>query len=163
MKTEFVPPIRYTVMLPVPVERAFALFTEELTTWWPPEYTWSQDVLEAIVIEPCVGGRCYERGPHGFMCDWGRVLIWDNAHRLVFTWQISPKREPQPDAEKASEIEVHFEREGGDKTRVELEHREFARHGEGAKEYRAALASQEGWGYILECYVAAAAGVSSSQ
>jgi hypothetical protein len=37
-----------------------------------------------------------------------------------------------------------------------MEHRDFDRHGEGAEGYRAALASEQGWPYILGRYAAAA-------
>lgn len=141
--------------VPAPAERAFAIFTEGLASWWPAEYTWSQDVLATIAIEPGEEGRCFERGPHHFECDWGRVLAWEPPRRLVFTWQISPRREPQPNPLKASEIEIRFEPEGPSATRVEFEHRFFDRHGEGWAEYRAALESPQGWSYILDRYVKA--------
>lgn len=151
-----VTPISRTLIVKSAVDRAFALFTEGLATWWPRMYTWAGDVLEVIAIEPRVDGRCFERGPHGFTCDWGRVLVWEPPHRLVFTWQISPKREPQPNPDKASEIEVRFIAEGRATTRVVFEHRGFERHGEGGAAYRAGLASAEGWTMILDCYAAVA-------
>jgi uncharacterized protein YndB with AHSA1/START domain len=59
----------HEITVPVPPERAFSLFTEGMTSWWPPEYTWAQRTLEEIAIEPREGGHCFERGPHGFRCD----------------------------------------------------------------------------------------------
>lgn len=149
--------IRLDLTVPVPPARAFAVFAEELDSWWPPEYTWAGDVLETIAIEPREGGRCFERGPHGFKVDWGRVLAWEPPHSLLITWQISPGREPVPDPDKASEIEVRFQPEGADRTRVAFEHRHLARHGAGSEEYRTALAAQEGWPYILDRYAAVVA------
>ena len=67
----------------------------------------------------------------------------------MFTWQISPGREPQPDPAKASEVEVRFVGEASGATTVELVHRGFARHGEGGDGYRRALRSEQGWPYIL--------------
>ena len=148
--------VRRTLTVPVPVDRAFALFTGELATWWPPEYTWAKDKLETIRIESGEGGRCFERGPHGFECDFGRVLAWEPPHRLVFSWQISPTRVPEPNPEKASEVEVRFEPNGPHSTRVAFEHRGFAKHGEGAAEYREAMDSAQGWEYILSRYEEAA-------
>ncbi len=147
--------IRRTMTVPASAEQAFAVFTEGLASWWPAEYTWSQEVLETIAIEPGAGGRCFERGPHHFECDWGRVLAWEPPRRLVFSWQISPGREPQPNPTKASEVELRFTPEGEMATRIAFEHRGFERHGEGGDEYRAALDSPPGWSYILECYVKA--------
>lgn len=148
--------IQRTLTVPVSAARAFALFTAELASWWPAEYTWSQEVLETIAIEPGVNGRCYERGPHNFECDWGRVLAWEPPHRLVFTWQISPKREPEPNPAKASEVEVRFASESPSSAQVQFEHRDLARHGDGADEYHSALDSPQGWPYILDCYLQAA-------
>jgi uncharacterized protein YndB with AHSA1/START domain len=143
--------IRHAVTVELPREAAFARFVDDFRDWWPAEYTWSQDVLEQIGIEPREGGMCFERGRHGFRCDWGRVLAFEPPRRLGFRWQISPRREPVPDERRASEVELRFEAEGNCVTRVELEHRGFERHGEGDA-YRDALASEQGWPYILGRY-----------
>jgi uncharacterized protein YndB with AHSA1/START domain len=143
--------VRCTITVPAPPERAFLAFVRGFGEWWPQEYTWSGGVLESIGIEPGEGGRCYERGPHGFRCDWGRVLVWLPPRRLVFSWQISPTRAPEPNPARASQVEVRFaETEGGAK--VELEHRHFDRHGEGSAKYRDAMASPQGWPHLLDRY-----------
>ena len=139
----------HEISVPFPPQRAFARFTEGMTDWWPPEYTWAQQALEQIAIEPVAGGRCFERGPHGFSCDWGRVVACAPPERLTFTWQISPQRAPQPDPAKASEVDVRFAPEG-DGARVTLEHRAFERHGEGHEAYAAAMNSPQGWPLLLE-------------
>lgn len=144
--------IRHTVVVQVPADEAFAVFTDEIDAWWPSAYTWAKDTLDTFAIEPGEGGRCFERGPHGFECDWGRVLAWEPPHRLVLSWQISAARVPEPNPAKASEIEVRFIAEGPKETQVELEHRSFSNHGEDAAEYRAAMGSEQGWPYILDCY-----------
>lgn len=149
-------PIHETVTVQASPDEAFAAFVEALGAWWPSAYTWSGGVLEAIVIEPKVNGRCFERGPHHFECDWGRVLSYEPPARLVFLWQISPRREPVPDPARSSVVEVAFIG-AGDATRVELTHGRFDRHGEGAAEYRDGLASEEGWPYLLGCYRASVA------
>jgi len=138
--------------VPVAPGEAFHLFAEGLGGWWPREYTWSGECLESIAIEPFAGGRCYERGPQGFQCDWGRVLTWDPPRRLAFTWQIGPHRAPEPDPAKAGEVEVTFKPAPG-ATAVELEHRGFERV-DGGDSYRDALASDQGWPYILGRYAA---------
>ena len=137
---------RASVRVELDPDAAFARFTEGLGGWWPAEYTWSQDVLVEIGI---ADGLCFERGPHGFTCHWGRVLDWEPGARLVFSWQISPARVPEPDPERASEVAVFFEPDG-DGCVVSLVHSEFERHGESASEYAAAMASEMGWPYILE-------------
>jgi uncharacterized protein YndB with AHSA1/START domain len=137
-------------------ERAFGFFTRDFALWWPREYTWGHDVVEDIGIEQREGGLCFERGPNGFRCDWGRVLAWEPPGRLALAWQISPRREPEPNPAKASTLDIAFLAQSPGRTRIELEHREFERHGRGAPEYRAALASSRGWTWILERYVAVA-------
>jgi uncharacterized protein YndB with AHSA1/START domain len=145
-----VDPVRHEVEVAAAPERAFASFTDELGSWWPAEYTWAQTTLEDIAIEGREGGRCHETGPHGFSCDWGRVVACDPDERLVFTWQISPDRTPQPDPDRSSEVEVRFE-PSGKGTKVSLEHRGFERHGDEGQGYRDALASEHGWPYMLDC------------
>jgi uncharacterized protein YndB with AHSA1/START domain len=144
-------PIRRTLTVPVAPREAFEAFTERFATWYPPEYTWSGEVLETIGIEPGEDGLCFERGPGGFRCDWGRVLAWEPPGRLVLAWQVSPRREPQPNPDHASEIEIRFESadQNPSATRVEFEHRHFDRHGPGADDYRDAMNSEPGWDYIL--------------
>jgi uncharacterized protein YndB with AHSA1/START domain len=151
--TSRIPSIRVTVEIGLPAQRAFALFTQHFALWWPRQYSWSQEVLEDIGVELKEGGLCFERGPHGFRCDWGRVLHWEPPHRLVLAWHISPRREPQPNPEKASTIEVTFTALTPARTHIDLEHRDFERHGEGAEQYREGLASPEGWPRILDRYV----------
>lgn len=144
--------IKHGLTVPLSVEAAFSLFVHKLMAWWPREYTWSNDVLELIAIEPVLGGRCFERGPHRFEVDWGRVLVWEHPARLVFTWQISPRREPEPNPAKASEVEVRFTARTADTTEVAFEHRLIERHGAGSAEYHAALSTPQGWPYILGRY-----------
>jgi uncharacterized protein YndB with AHSA1/START domain len=148
--------VQAATTVPISPQRAFAVFTEGLGTWWPSEFTWSQGALESIRMDPRQGGLCSEEGPHGFRMDWGRVLTWEPPHRVVFSWQISPDRVPEPDPEKASQVEVRFVEQDATSIRVELSHSGFARHGKGGDAYRAAMAEQ-GWPYLLERYAAAAA------
>lgn len=145
---------RHSVLVDASPDAAFALFSERLIDWWPLEYTWSGPVLEKLVIEARPDGRCYEVGPHGFHLDWGRVLASEPPQRLVFTWQIEFDRSPQPDPNRASEVELRFKPEGG-ATRIELEHRRFERHADGDK-YCAAMAGPRAWPWMLQRLVEAA-------
>lgn len=83
------------------------------------------------------------------------MLTWAPPRRLVFAWQISPERVPKPNPARGSEVELRFEPEGEAGTRVELEHRGFARHGDGAEDYRKDLDSPAGWTLLLERYASA--------
>ena len=77
--------IHLTLPVPASAERAYAVFGEEFASWYPKEYTWSQDVLDTIGMEGREGGRCFECGPEGFWIDWGRVLVWNPPNRLAFS------------------------------------------------------------------------------
>jgi uncharacterized protein YndB with AHSA1/START domain len=146
--------VRNVLLVPAPPERAFAVFTAGMQHWWVKEYTWSgPKALAGIGIEPREGGMAYEIGPHGFRADWGRVVTWQPPRRLVFVWQIGPDRAPVPDPDRASEVEVRFDPADDGRTRVDLEHRNFDRHGEAAEGYRAALTA--GWQELLSRYASA--------
>lgn len=149
-------PISTSVVAPLPLERAFEHFARELYAWWPREYTWSQDVLHDIGIEPRAGGLCFEIGPDAFRCDWGRVLDWAPPERLRLAWQISPRREPVPDPARSSMVTVSFTSDGPQRTLVTLLHENFERHGVDGADYRAAMASAQGWPWILQRFVEAA-------
>jgi uncharacterized protein YndB with AHSA1/START domain len=82
----------------------------------------------------------------------GRVLAWEPPHRLLLAWQITHEWGCQPDLARSSEVEVLFHRMPGDVTRVELEHRFFARHERGAEAMRAAVDAPNGWTAILNLY-----------
>jgi uncharacterized protein YndB with AHSA1/START domain len=149
-------PVRASASVGLSPERAFRLFTEGMTQWWPREFSWSQDRLEQMAIEPCEGGFAYEQGPYGFTIHWGRVLTCEVPQRIVFTWQIAADRSPQPDPAKASEVEVVFTGSPEDGTDVTLEHRGWERHGDGAQEYRDGFEAAGAWPRALEGFAAAA-------
>ena len=141
-------PVRHETTVPAAAADAFEMFTAGLARWWPAEFTWSQDKLEEIGIECREGGACYELGPDGFRCDWGRVVDWRPPERVLLRWQITSQRVPEPDPAKASEVVVTFTPRDRDGSLVAVEHRGFERHGDGADNYRAGM--DRGWDYLLE-------------
>ncbi|HXB36254.1 MAG TPA: hypothetical protein VNU75_00990, partial [Acidimicrobiales bacterium] len=64
---------------------------------------------------------------------------------LVFTWEISPQWSLETDMAKASEVEVRFTAENAGRTRVDVEHRNLDRHGDGWENLRDAIGSPGGW------------------
>ena len=84
-----------------------------------------------MVFEPRVGGHVYDRGVDGSECRWARVLAYEPPNRVVISWDINTQWQLETDLEKTSEVEVRFVAEAPDRTRVELEHRNLDRHGEG--------------------------------
>lgn len=140
------------VTVGLPQAAAFRLFTEGFARWWPQEYSWAGDALTGIGMEGRLNGACFEIGPHGFRCDWGRVTQWEPPRLLRFTWQIGADRTPQPDPQRASEVAVAFVPEGA-RTRVILAHRGFRAHGEAGMAYREEMGSPMGWPLLLSRYV----------
>ena len=146
------------IVVEAPIERAFAVFTEGIGGWFPPEYNLLAVDIAERVFEPRVGGRVYDRGVDGSECHWGRVLAYEPPDRVVFSWDIDPQWQIEADPEKASEVEVRFTAEAPDRTRVVLEHRHLERHGEGWEGARGALSGEGGWDWALEKFAERVAG-----
>jgi len=147
-------PIHKTVRVAVPPDRAFAFFTGRMGRWWRADHSLLKTERADIIVEPRVGGRWYERATDGGECNWGRVLAWEPPHRLLLTWQIDGTWTYNPDL--VTEVEIRFVAEGGDATRVELEHRHLERFGDLAISARAALDSPDGWTGALAVFAAIA-------
>ena len=145
--------VRKTITVEVSPERAFAVFTEEIGSWWPLEgKSIGAAKAETAIIEPRVGGRWFEQGEDGSTCDWGRVLAYEPPERIALAWQISSDWRHDP--EISSEVEVRFIAEGEERTRVELEHRGLAAaYGDQAAQMYDILDSPTGWGEILDAFV----------
>jgi uncharacterized protein YndB with AHSA1/START domain/uncharacterized damage-inducible protein DinB len=143
-------PVKKSIAVKASVDHAFKVFTEGFDTWWPRSHHIGKQPLVKAVIETRAGGRCFGREADGTECDWGRVLSWEPPHRFVLAWQINPAWQYEPDLAKASEVEVRFTAEAGGMTRVDLEHRYFERHGDGADKVRSSVDSAGGWGSLLQ-------------
>jgi uncharacterized protein YndB with AHSA1/START domain len=152
MTQQTVPSILKTITVRASQERAFTVYAEGMGTWWPKEHHIGAADLADVVVEPKEGGRMYERGVDGSECDWGQVLVYDPPQRIVYTWNLQGDWTYDADIAHASEIELRFIAEGPDTTRVELEHRLFERHGDGAKAVHDGVDSPDGWSYTLRCY-----------
>jgi uncharacterized protein YndB with AHSA1/START domain len=140
-----------------PVEYAFEVFVDRLSSWWPREYTWAKDKLAEIGIEPQYEGRCYERSKDGTESQWGTVLTVARPEHIVFAWQINADRSAEPNVALASRVDIRFTSIDADTTSIVLVHRDFPRHGPGWQNYRANMASKNGWPRILEHYKRVAA------
>jgi uncharacterized protein YndB with AHSA1/START domain len=137
--------VQTSIVVEAPVERAFSVFTEGIGSWFPPEYNLLDTEIAERVFEPRVGGHIYDRGADGSECHWARVLAYEPPERVVFSWDISPQWQVQSDPEKTSEVEVRFVSEAPERTRVELEHRNLDRHGEGWEQTRESVGGEGGW------------------
>jgi uncharacterized protein YndB with AHSA1/START domain len=142
--------VRAQVVVDAPLERAFSVFTERFGSFKPPEHNLLAVEIAETVFEARVGGYLYDRGVDGSECRWARVLAYEPPKRVVFSWDISPQWQLETDLEKTSEWEVRFIPEGTERTRVELEHRNLERHGEGWEGEREGVASEGGWPLYLQ-------------
>jgi uncharacterized protein YndB with AHSA1/START domain len=145
--------VRAQVVVNAPIERAFQVFTADFDKIKPREHNLLAVPIAETVFEPRVGGHVYDRGVDGSVCRWSRVLAYEPPHRVVFTWDISPRWQLETDPDKTSEVEVRFITETPQRTRVELEHRHIERHGEGWESLRDGVAGDQGWPLYLRRFV----------
>jgi uncharacterized protein YndB with AHSA1/START domain len=142
--------VRTQIVVEAPIERAFRVFTEDFDRIKPREHNLLGVEIAETVFEPREGGRIYDRGVDGSECQWARVLAYEPPNRVAFSWDISPQWQIETDLEKTSEVEVRFVSETPERTRVELEHRNLDRHGEGWELERDAVGSEGGWPLYLQ-------------
>jgi hypothetical protein len=108
-----IPPLVVEVAVATDVDRAFAIWVERATMWWPPGHTMSGEPA-AVVFEPHIGGRIYERDQAGTEHTWGEVLVWSPPERLECLWHLGFSRD------EATRVAITFTPSNGD-TVVRLE------------------------------------------
>ena len=108
--------VRGSIVVEAPIERAFAVFTDEIGSVKPPDHN---------LLDVEIGAT-------------------------VFSWDISAQWQIETDFDKTSEVEVRFVAEALDRTRVELEHRNLDRHGEGWEAERDGVGGDQGWPLYLD-------------
>ncbi len=112
-------PIVKTVTVPLDPRRAFRLFTDEMSDWWPLDShsLSAQDGAPArrVTVTPAEGGPVFETKPDGTTAPWGRVTEWKPGERFGMTWHVG-----QPE-ETASHVSVSFD-VVADGTKVTLVH-----------------------------------------
>lgn len=140
-------PIVVEFEVEAPPERAFHVWTELPSIWWPRSHTITGSDDLAIVFEQRVGGRIFERGPDGIEHVWGEVLAWDPPRRLEYLWHLF--FEPS----QATQVEITFS-EIDIGTRVRLVQSGFEKLGEAGVERR--RRTESAWRELTERYTAAA-------
>jgi len=145
-----VAPVRKQLVVKASQSRAFAVFTSQMSRWWPATHSILKSPLKECIVEPRPGGRWYSVGEDGSSCQTGYVIAWQPPQALVLAWQINA--EWRYDPELVTEVEVKFIAEGEHSTRIELEHRYLERMGDKAAEARNSVDSPGGWGAILESF-----------
>jgi uncharacterized protein YndB with AHSA1/START domain len=141
-------PVVKKVVVPLPQEDAFELFTEKLATWWPlGTHSVAEERAVTCVFEGFIDGRIYEIDDQNNEHDWGAVLVWDPPRSVVFDWF------PGRDRSTAQQVEVTFTASDGE-TEVRLEHRGWETLGELGAERRTSY--DTGWDFTLGQLVAGA-------
>jgi uncharacterized protein YndB with AHSA1/START domain len=141
---------QHSIVVEAPIERAFSVFTDDFGSFKPPDHNLLDVEIAETVFESHVGGNIYDRGVDGSECRWARVLAYEPPNRVVFSWDISAQWQIETDHDKTSEVEVRFIAEAPDRTRVELEHRNLDRHGEGWEAERDGVGGDQGWPLYLD-------------
>jgi uncharacterized protein YndB with AHSA1/START domain len=140
---------RHSIVVAAPIERAFSVFTDDFGSFKPREHNMLDVEIAETVFETHAGGNIYDRGVDGSECRWARVLAFEPPDRVLFSWDISPQWQIETDPDKTSEVEVRFIAEAPERTRVELEHRNLHRHGEGWEAERDGVGGDQGWPLYL--------------
>lgn len=138
-------PIRLSFEVACPADRAFDVWTLDIDRWWPPDHTATgrDDVL--VVLEPRPGGRIYERSAAGDEHEWGEVTVWEPPTRFGYLWHL------RRDRADATQVEIRFVPIGGERTRVEIEHRGWEALGAEAGTWRDR--NRGGWATLLPHFV----------
>jgi uncharacterized protein YndB with AHSA1/START domain len=142
--------VRNSIVVDAPIERAFSTFTDGFGSFKPREHNLLGVEIAETVFETHVGGHIYDRGVDGSECRWARVLAFEPPDRVVFSWDIGPQWQIESDPDKTSEVEVRFVAETPERTRVELEHRNLDRHGDGWEGVREGVGGEGGWPLYLD-------------
>jgi uncharacterized protein YndB with AHSA1/START domain len=140
-------PINKSLTVPLDTEAAFALFTDEIDTWWPKESHSVKGAASKITFPDHKGGNIIETAADGSANIWGTIIAYDPATYLAFTWH--PGR---PDTE-ATTVTVKFTAVDGG-TLCELAHGGFDILGETAD--AVSTSYLRGWDMVLGCFAIAA-------
>jgi uncharacterized protein YndB with AHSA1/START domain len=146
--------VRSEVDVAVPPERAFAVFTDGMDTWWPRSHHVQSGTLTRIGMDPGVGGGLWEENDAGEVCVWGRVLSWDPPREFSFSWLIGTDWAPPTPEAHGSRVTVTFTAAAAG-THVACVHDRLDVHGTGWESIRDAVASDGGWPEGLRRFAAA--------
>jgi uncharacterized protein YndB with AHSA1/START domain len=109
-------PLLKSVLLPCGQQRAFALFTEHIHEWWPPERKHIKGADSVVLLTQ---EHFRERAVDGRQVELGRVREWSPPARIVLDFY------PGTDAGHPTDVTIAFAPEG-DGTRVTVTHRPTA-------------------------------------
>lgn len=147
-----------SIEVDAPQQRAFEVFTRDFGAFKPRDHTLLEAPLAETVVDTFVGGHITDHGTDGSECRWARILAYEPHDLFAFSWDISPHWQLETNLEKSSEVEVRFVALSEHRTRVDIEHRNLDRHGDGWTGVRDGVSTGEGWPHYLDRYAALLAG-----
>ena len=74
-------PIKQSIVVEAPIERAFKVFTEDFGSFKPREHNLLSVPVAETVFEPQVGGHIYDVGIDGSRCEWSRSYFYLSSAR----------------------------------------------------------------------------------
>lgn len=118
-----------TLVVPIPPDRAFDLFTRRMGEWWPlHSHAVSAHVCKAparaVLVPETLGEMVMETMADGTTAPWGRVTACDKDRLFAMDWH------PGVPAAQATHVEVNFAAESAG-TRVTLTHGGWANRSDG--------------------------------
>ena len=115
--TASVAPLVKHATVPCPPQRAFELFTEQISAWWPmATHSVGRNPACRVDMAGHVGGHIIETLPDGTTSIWGTITAWEPPNRVAFTWH------PGRNLDEATEVQVVFEPTADTATTVTLVH-----------------------------------------
>ena len=115
-------PLVKTIEVPCSQEKAFGIFVNEMSSWWPlDKFTVSAmggNPAKSIRVEAKTGGEIVEIGHDGTETPWGSIISYDPHGFLSMDFHIPGP--PDFSTEPKTLVEVRFTSLGAEQTRVEL-------------------------------------------
>lgn len=158
--SQVVTPVCREIVVGCDPQRAFDVFTADMTSWWPATHHIGSTPIAEVIVEPHPGGRWYTRHEDGAETHTGFVVRWDRPEtgadpgRLIVTWQVGVDWAFHPDL--VTTVEVRFTPDTPGHTRVALEHRDLENFGEQAQQMKAIFEAPDAWQGTLESFASVA-------
>ena len=144
-------PIHKSLVVPLPKDRAFRLFTESLADWWPVEShsisAGQKKRPQKLTIEPRLNGQIIETLEDGSTTIWGHFSAWAPPDSLILEWYVGRT------CDLATQVSVDFQTRGNE-TVLTLVHDGFEVLGGAGSDMLNRY--QSGWDPVLACLQAAA-------
>ena len=139
-------PINKELTVPLTAAEAFALFTDEIDSWWPKAKHSVRGADSKVTFADHKDGEIIETAADGSQEVWGKIIAYDPGKYLAFSWH------PGRPAEEATVVTVSFtQKEDG--TLCELTHGGFDILGDTAD--AVSTSYLHGWDFVLGCYAGA--------